>query len=315
VDQVSVNRLTNGPATISGSQLPGGSRESLESQKAGELAHEFESMLLLQMLRQMRQSALAESDDGEEDGFSASTMIDTVDAELARQLSKSGGIGVADVLMRAIQRQTSGAAQADTLNPSEIIGIPADRTNWIPAPTPGVETNHWTGDGLTSPGPVTAGVDSGRLTSDYGWRADPFTGRPRLHQGIDLRAAYGQEVPAAAPGLVVEAGDRGAYGTTIVIEHESGVQTRYAHLSTVNVGVGERVLQGQEIGRVGQSGRATGPHLHFEVLRDGQRIDPSTVVTLYGSGLGGLKLAGAGADSLIGGRTHTPATIGADDED
>jgi murein DD-endopeptidase MepM/ murein hydrolase activator NlpD len=83
----------------------------------------------------------------------------------------------------------------------------------------------------------------------------------------------------------------------------------------MSVGVGDRVLQGQEIGRVGQSGRATGPHLHFEVLRDGQRIDPSTVVTIHGSGLGGLKLAGAGADSLIGGRTHTPTTIGADDED
>jgi murein DD-endopeptidase MepM/ murein hydrolase activator NlpD len=83
----------------------------------------------------------------------------------------------------------------------------------------------------------------------------------------------------------------------------------------MNVGVGDRVLQGQEIGRVGQSGRATGPHLHFEVLRDGKRIDPSSVVTIHGSGLGGLKLAGAGADSLIGGRTHTPAMIGVDDED
>jgi murein DD-endopeptidase MepM/ murein hydrolase activator NlpD len=122
-------------------------------------------------------------------------------------------------------------------------------------------------------------------------------------------------VPAAAPGRVVEAGDCGPYGTTIVLKHGDGVRTRYAHLSAMNVGVGDRVLQGQEIGRVGQSGRATGPHLHFEVLRDGQRIDPSTVVMLRGSGLGGLKLAGAGADSLIGGRTHTPATTGVDDED
>ena len=312
---MSVNRLMNGPATISGSQLPGGDLESLERQKAAELAHEFESMLLLQMLRQMRQSALAEPEDEEEEGYAASTMIDTVDAELARQLSKAGGIGLADVMMRAIQRQTSGTSQAGELDPSEVTGIPADRTRWIPEPRKGIETGHRDGDGLAFVGSATTLVDNRRLTSDYGWRADPFTGLPRLHQGIDLRAAYGQEVPAAAPGLVVEAGDRGPYGTTIVIEHEGGVRTRYAHLSTMNVGAGDRVLQGQEIGRVGQSGRATGPHLHFEVLRDGQRIDPSTVMTIHGSGLGGLKLAGAGADSLIGGHTLPPATIGVDDED
>jgi len=312
---VSVDRLMNGPATIAGSQLPGGDRASLERQKAGELAHEFESMLLLQMLRQMRQSALDQTEDGEEEGFSASTMIDTVDAELARQLSKAGGIGLADIMMKAIQRQTADAAQPGTPDLSQVIDTQSDRTHLILNPTSGIEMDRGTSAGLAPIEPATTSIDSGRLTSDYGWRSDPFTGHPRLHQGIDLRAAYGQEVPAAASGRVVEAGDRGAYGMTVLIEHDGGVRTRYAHLSAVNVGVGDRVLQGQEIGRVGQSGRATGPHLHFEVLRDGQRIDPTTLVTLHGSGLGGLKLAGAGADSLIGGRTHTPATIGVDDED
>jgi murein DD-endopeptidase MepM/ murein hydrolase activator NlpD len=305
----------NGPATISGSQLPGGDRESLERQKAGELAHEFESMLLLQMIRQMRQSALAEPGEGEEDGLSASTMIDTVDAELARQLSKSGGMGLADLMMRAIQRQTPGTSRAGELNPSELIGIQVDRTLPVPVSSSPIETDHGAHDGLASTGPATTPIETERLTSGYGWRSDPFTGLQRLHQGIDLRAAYGQEVPAAASGRVVDAGDRGPYGTTVVIEHEGGVRTRYAHLSATTVGVGDRVLQGQGIGRVGQTGRATGPHLHFEVLRDGQRIDPSTVVTLQGSGLGGLKLVGGDADSLIGRRTPTPAMIGVDDED
>jgi murein DD-endopeptidase MepM/ murein hydrolase activator NlpD len=99
------------------------------------------------------------------------------------------------------------------------------------------------------------------------------------------------------------------------VEHQGGLRTRYAHLSATTVSVGDRVLQGQEIGRVGQSGRATGPHLHFEVIRDGQRIDPTTVIALQGSGLGGLKLAGAVADFPVGGHAHMPATSGDDDED
>jgi len=152
------------------------------------------------------------------------------------------------------------------------------------------------------------------VSSAYGWREDPFTGLTRFHGGVDLRAAYGQAVPAAADGRVVAAADEDAYGLSVVIEHETGVRTRYAHLSAIEVAVGDSIQQGQEIGRVGQSGRATGPHLHFEVIQDGRRVDPSTVAALSGTGLGGLKLTGGDADFPLGRRTVPSATSGADDE-
>ena len=150
----------------------------------------------------------------------------------------------------------------------------------------------------SSPDRSTRAIDSKPADVELRLALRPVHGAAKYHQGIDLQAAYGQEVPAAARGTRGRGREtRGAYGQTVVLEHADGLRTRYAHLSAMDVSVGDRVLQGQEIGRVGQSGRATGPHLHFEVIRDGQRIDPTTVVALQGSGLGGLKLAGAVADS------------------
>ena len=288
--------------SISGPGQVANDRGDLQRLKADELAHEFESMLLLQMLRQMRQSMTDETE--EDKGLSADTMIDMVDAEMARQLSKVGGFGLADLMRKAMEKQLPGTGP-QVIPETPRVSFP------VAAPASVAQPTRLSGESDLP----TAAIDERRLTSDYGWRVDPLTGAARYHQGIDFKAAYGQEVPAAADGRVVEAGERGAYGQTVLVEHAGGLRTRYAHLSTMTVSVGDRVLQGQEIGRVGQSGRATGPHLHFEVIRNGQRIDPTSVVALHGSGLGGLKLAGAVADLTIGGRVHTPTTSGVDDED
>lgn len=306
---MSVDRLPNALVSNFGPLQVGSDRGGLERLKADELAREFESMLLLQMLRQMRQSMMDESEQGE--GLSSDTMLDLVDTELARQLSQAGGFGLADIMKKAIERQlpTGDPEAAGPVALPEIKGIPA---GFGPDLAP-VSAN--APRRLPDHGPVEAVVDPRRLTSDYGWRSDPFSGAARFHHGVDLKAAYGQEVPAAGDGQVVEAADRGAYGLTVVIEHQGGLRTRYAHLANAAVSVGDRVLQGQEIGRVGQSGRATGPHLHFEVIRNGQRVDPTAVIALQGPGLGGLKLAGAVADFPIGGRVHSPAMSGVDDED
>jgi murein DD-endopeptidase MepM/ murein hydrolase activator NlpD len=116
-------------------------------------------------------------------------------------------------------------------------------------------------------------------SSAFGWRNDPFRGRRKFHNGVDLRAAYGTEVPTAAPGKVTFAGERGGYGLLVVVEHASGVETRYAHLSSTAVQPGDSVAAGQTIGRVGSSGRSTGPHLHFEVLLDGKRVNPEQIAS------------------------------------
>jgi murein DD-endopeptidase MepM/ murein hydrolase activator NlpD len=114
----------------------------------------------------------------------------------------------------------------------------------------------------------------GAVTSGFGWRKDPFTGASRFHAGVDIRASYGRDVASVGPGRVVSAGVQGGYGKSVVVEHAPGLRTRYAHLSSIDVTVGESVADGAVIGKVGQSGRATGPHLHFEVLENGHAVNP-----------------------------------------
>lgn len=105
----------------------------------------------------------------------------------------------------------------------------------------------------------------GYVTSGYGMRVDPFTGLPQFHAGIDFSARMGAKVMATADGMVIFSGKKGAYGQVIEIEHETGFVTKYAHLSERHVNVGAKVRRGQLIGNVGNSGRSTGPHLHYEV--------------------------------------------------
>ena len=132
------------------------------------------------------------------------------------------------------------------------------------------------GPDLDSPtGTGALEVPHGRVSSAFGWRSDPFNGVARFHDGIDVAQAYGQDVRAAARGRVSFTGDRGSFGTTIIVEHPGGRQTLYAHLSTSDVQTGDFVDSGQVIGKSGSSGRSTGPHLHFEVLDGGRPVDPA----------------------------------------
>jgi murein DD-endopeptidase MepM/ murein hydrolase activator NlpD len=119
----------------------------------------------------------------------------------------------------------------------------------------------------------------GRCTSNFGQRKNPLSrrGTIRKHNGIDLRAVHGQPVIAAMDGRVVRARRSKGYGKAIYINHGDGVQTRYAHLSEIGVDHGQRVKAGEIIGRVGKTGRATGPHLHFEVRIGGAAIDPMSI--------------------------------------
>ena len=106
--------------------------------------------------------------------------------------------------------------------------------------------------------------------------AGPAHRRNRFHQGVDIAVAYGHDVKAAADGIVSFAGVQNGYGNTVVIDHEGGRQTRYAHLSQELVRAGDVVSEGQVLGKSGNSGRSTGPHLHFEMLMNGRPVDPVT---------------------------------------
>ncbi len=112
------------------------------------------------------------------------------------------------------------------------------------------------------------------ISSEFGPRIDPFLGTPALHTGVDLVDGYGAPVRATAAGRVVNAGFDGGYGDMVEVDHGNGLSTRYAHLSSIDVVPGQSVSPGTVLGHIGATGRATGPHLHYEVRIDGQPVDP-----------------------------------------
>jgi murein DD-endopeptidase MepM/ murein hydrolase activator NlpD len=268
------------PTSTIGALTPGALQPGAAENPARvrELAHEFEAMFLAQMLKQMRQS-MAFAEDGDTEGFGKAAFADTFDTELARHLSASGGIGIAAVIMESFDRR----------------GPAVPGVNPAPAPA----------GPMALPGPVSSG---------FGWRPDPLTGQNRFHKGVDIKAAYGQDVPSVAGGRVVAAGEQGGYGLTVVVEHDSGIRTRYAHLSVLGVKPGDVVATGQHLGRVGSTGRSTGPHLHFEVLEDGRAVDPAAGMQKLAENAA-FKKVRAAADSSIGRVSGPPDRGGLTDED
>jgi len=123
--------------------------------------------------------------------------------------------------------------------------------------------------------PVGWPTDGGWVSSGFGLRSDPFTGRTAYHEGVDIASRFGSVIRAMGGGIVSHAGPKDGYGLTLEISHGNGYITRYAHCKALLVRVGDRVAKGQDVAQVGSSGRSTGPHLHFEVLRDGRAVNPS----------------------------------------
>ncbi len=121
-------------------------------------------------------------------------------------------------------------------------------------------------------------ISVGYITSPYGNRTDPFTGLRAYHPGIDFAAAEGSEVLAVASGIVTEAGDHTGYGNMVEINHGNGYVTRYGHNEQILVKVGDRVKKGQAISLMGSTGRSTGPHVHFEVLLNGNIVNPEQYI-------------------------------------
>jgi len=114
----------------------------------------------------------------------------------------------------------------------------------------------------------------GWVTSDFGTRIDPYTAERKMHQGMDIASPHGQMVYTPSDGTVVFLGTEGGYGKVLVIDHGYGVKTRYGHLSEVNVHLGDRVKRGDKVASVGNTGRSTGPHLHYEVRVNGIPENP-----------------------------------------
>lgn len=121
----------------------------------------------------------------------------------------------------------------------------------------------------------------GDISSEFGYRRNPFTGRnTEFHSGMDFRGFVGDSIKTTGSGVVTFAGYKGGYGRCVIIEHEKNLQTLYGHLWQIHVKEGEQVNSGQFIGLMGNSGRSTGPHLHYEIIKDGKRINPKKYVEI-----------------------------------
>jgi murein DD-endopeptidase MepM/ murein hydrolase activator NlpD len=131
--------------------------------------------------------------------------------------------------------------------------------------------------------PVPGEIDT---TSGFGMRVDPFLHIPAMHTGLDFRGETGEAIRATAAGTVTHTGWSGGYGKMVEIDHGNGLSTRYGHLSSIDVEVGQSVRSGQVVGRMGSTGRSTGPHLHYETRIDGEAVDPQRFLRA------GLRLAG-----------------------
>ncbi len=254
------------------------------------------------MLRQMLQSSGAFRA-GSTPGSQLRT--DMFVETLADAVAKAGGLGIARMLERQLgtgSGTASGSVRAPGMTSGSLSVAP--RSSWSgmggtssqvgaiddlddpnsEAPLPEDPSassidDYQTGPGKRSTLPATLppGV-TGTITSGFGPRLHPITGDVRFHTGVDLRAPEGAPIRAAAAGLVREAGHRGGYGNVVEIEHGDGNSTLYAHASALLVAKGQRVEAGQPVALVGQTGQATGPHLHFELRRHNHPVNPASAV-------------------------------------
>ena len=205
-------------------------------------------------------------------------MADAVFSELSQALSRSGGMGLGQAMQGPLSKQAglnpnpAGFASVGDLPSS--LGSPLSRdtfTGFASSPISALVTS-----AALSPIAMPASSMPGRLSSSYGWRNDPIDGQSKFHKGVDLAMPVGQDVPAARNGEVTFTGSLPGYGLTVVVRHGDHTSTRYAHLSQVLVAPGDEVGAGETIALSGATGRVTGPHLHFEVLEDGQPVDPKS---------------------------------------
>jgi murein DD-endopeptidase MepM/ murein hydrolase activator NlpD len=233
------------------------------------VAEEFEAIFIGQLLKVMRETI--EESGMEGGGFGKGIYTDLFDQEIALSMARRGALGIGDIIYKSLADKEgfqSPESFEAALSERKISSPAPESSNTIPVPAAG-DTEYAREIPVSIP-PVHAPVSSA-----YGMRNDPFTGKPKFHKGIDLAAPAGAPVVAALPGRVISAGYESGYGNNVLVEHNDGLRTRYGHLASINVKAGDMVTSDVTLGKVGSTGRSTGAHLHFEVIRLGTPVDPA----------------------------------------
>jgi murein DD-endopeptidase MepM/ murein hydrolase activator NlpD len=281
------------------------------------------------MLRQLLQSSGAfRATDTPGSQMSTDLFVET----LANAVAKAGGLGVAKML----EKQLGGGAASEPIVPSTPMsyGAAASSRGSITAPSGTGAVDDLDDPNSTAPLPEdpaapsiddfqagaggaktaprvalseAAGEVTDQITSGFGNRVHPISGDVRFHTGVDLRAPEGAPIRAAGDGIVREAGRRGGYGNVVEIDHGNGTSTLYAHASSLLVKPGQHVERGEAVALVGQTGQATGPHLHFELRKNDHPVNPLPALGLHPTGRAlnvyrkRVEDTGAGTPSSVGG--------------
>ncbi|MEP6616316.1 MAG: M23 family metallopeptidase [Ginsengibacter sp.] len=187
-------------------------------------------------------------------------------SRIDKELSTINGYLKARGIQTSVKVAQGGEADHDVVSTEEITGFYEGYLNKI------IYNIAYTPLGLPFPGSIT---------SSFGHRENPFGGSDvETHKGLDIKGPYGAEVKAMAKGKVEFAGTKGGFGNCIILKHGNGFETLYGHLSKIRVSVGQDIEIGDQIGNIGSTGRSTGPHLHYEVHRNGEKINPESFLTL-----------------------------------
>jgi murein DD-endopeptidase MepM/ murein hydrolase activator NlpD len=262
----------DGPMRTRLSEATAGSKPAHE-----QVSRDFEALLLAFVFKAMRQTVPKSDFLGK--GQNKDWYSDLFDMELAQSFTRDKGnrIGLSEHIQQNLRQvpnrdettHQSPRRDQQSVQGQAVRGIPAMQQNpkLHPAAEPAELSN------VQMALPVV-----GRLTSHYGVRSDPLTSEEKFHHGIDIAGPLGTPIHAALPGTVTFSGWKQGYGLTVIISHAEGYATQYSHNSENLVQVGEHINHKQPIALVGQSGRATGPHLHFEVKQEGKAIDPLPLI-------------------------------------
>ena len=242
--------------------MPAAPTAQTDQQKA---AKQLEAFFLRRLLAEARPQGGGMLDGG----FAGDTFKSMLDEAISDKMAGAGGLGMAQMFAKQLGGDAA-PMKMPGMTPAMAMPMPSNEAPHIPP--------------IDTPPNQLAMPTIGRLSSGYGTRIDPIHHTESMHPGLDMAAPAGTPVVAAAAGTVTHAGPAGTYGNLVTIKHANGLETRYAHLSAVEVVKGAEVTPGTEIGKVGSTGRSTGPHLHFEVREDGKLKDPKGYLPLNSSG-------------------------------
>lgn len=234
------------------------------------VAREFEAMFLGILMRSMRATVTKSGLFGESKGEDMFRSL--WDEQMARLTTTGEGLGLADLLARSIGGPDSEKGAGGSPFPEIVRRRIAARYKALESRAHTEHDGHEgrkEGEDRTFSSPV-----EGAVSSRYGNRKDPFTGEVRFHKGVDIAAPEGSPVVPIAPGKVIFSGEKGGYGNVVVVQHDDGYVTTYGHNAKNMAQTGDVVDQTTVIAVVGKTGRATGPHLHFEIAKNGRTVDP-----------------------------------------